>query len=60
MARNKVQVFKVEREEDTRLIKGTLRQVEGKLLGEHEITVASAEDAHALKDVEIEDATGEP
>ena len=44
----------------TRLIRGTLREVESKLRGEWEVRRATAEEAHALADVEIEDASGEP
>ena len=44
----------------TRLIRGTLREVESKLRGEWDIRRATAEEAHALADVEIEDASGEP
>ena len=44
----------------TRLIRGTLREVESKLRGEWEIRRATAEEAHALHNVDIEDATGEP
>jgi hypothetical protein len=44
----------------TRLIRGTLREVESKLRGEWEVRRATAEEAHSLRDVEIEDASGEP
>ena len=44
----------------TRLIRGTLREVESKLRGEWEIRRATADEAHALKDVEIESAQDEP
>ena len=44
----------------TRLIRGTLREVESKLRGEWEIRRATAEEAHALKDVEIESCEDEP
>lgn len=60
MGRSKTQVYLVDNGEAKRLIKGTLREVESKLRGEVEIRVATAEDAHGLQDVEIEDATGEP
>lgn len=68
---NKVQVYLVEptvaagvrmakSPDATRLIRGTLREVESKLRGEVEIRVATAEEAHKMADVEIEDATGAP
>ena len=44
----------------TRLIRGTMREIESKLRGEVEIRVASAEEAHEMSDIEIEDAAGEP
>ena len=44
----------------TRLLKGTLREVESKLRGEWEIRKATAEEAHALADVRIENCDGEP
>ncbi len=44
----------------TRLLKGTLREVESKLRGEWEIRKATAEEAHALADVEIEQCDGQP
>ena len=43
-----------------RLIRGTLKEVESKLRGEVEITVATAEQAHSMADTTIEDAGGEP
>ena len=43
-----------------RLIRGTLKEVESKLRGEYEVRVATAEETHAMADVEIEDAAGEP
>ena len=60
MGRNKVQVYLVDNGEAKRLIKGTLKEVESKLRGEVEIRVATAEDAHAMGDVEIESAQDEP
>ena len=47
-------------ERTTRLIKGTLREVESKLRGEWDVRKATAEEAHALKDVTIEDCANEP
>lgn len=44
----------------TRLIRGTLKEVESKLRGEWEIRIATAEETHAMPDVEIENAEGEP
>ena len=43
-----------------RLISGTLRQVESKLRGEYDVRPATAEEAHGMADVEIEDCDGEP
>ena len=61
---NKTQIYLVERiaatPEAKRLIRGTMREVESKLRGEVEIRVATAEEAHKMADVEIEDATGAP
>ena len=44
----------------TRLIRGTLREVESKLRGEWEVRRATPEETHGMRDVEIEDASGEP
>ena len=44
----------------TRLIRGTLREVESKLRGEWEIRRATPEETHGMRDVEIEDASNEP
>lgn len=44
----------------TRLIRGTLREVESKLRGEWEIRRATPEETHGMRDVEIEDCDGEP
>jgi len=44
----------------SRLINGNLKQVESLLRGEWEIRVATAEEAHSMADVEIEDATVQP
>ena len=46
----------------TRLIRGTLREVESKLRGEWEIRRATAEDGYALaaSGTKIEDASNEP
>lgn len=44
----------------TRLIRGTLREVESKLRGEWEIRPASADETHGMADVEIESTEGEP
>ena len=44
----------------TRLIRGSLKEVESRLRGEYEVRVATAEETHAMADVEIEDAAGEP
>ena len=41
----------------TRLIRGTLREVESKLRGEWEIRRATVEEVHAMRDVDMEDAT---
>lgn len=71
MGSKKVQVYMVEptmaagvrmakSPDAKRLIRGNLKQVEAKLRGEVEIRVATAEEAHAMSDTEIEDATGEP
>ena len=71
MGSKKVQVYMVEptmaagvrmakSPDAKRLIRGNLKQVEAKLRGEVEIRVATAEDGHAMRDTEIEDATGEP
>ena len=47
-------------EQTRRLIRGTLREVEAKLRQEVSIEPCTAEQAHQMADVEIEDATGEP
>ena len=60
MASNKEQVFKVERGEETRLMKGTLRQVNNALLAEYAVEPCSAEDAHRHSALKIEDVTSEP
>ena len=64
MARNKTNLFIVVPSDTapraTRLIKGTLKEVESRLRGEWEVRPASAEETHALHDVEIEDASVEP
>ena len=64
MAKAKVRTFVVLRTASTpdgrRLISGTLREVESKLRGEWEIHPATAEEAHAMADVEIESAAGQP
>lgn len=70
MARNKTQLYivvpKLESREvgdglpATRLIRGTLREVESKLRGEWEVRPATPEETHAMADVEIESAQGEP
>ena len=61
LRRNKTQLYLVAHDTDPkRLIRGTLREVESKLRGEYEIRVATAEETHAMADVEIEDAGGEP
>ena len=63
MANNKIKVFKVAeitKRPPVRLIRGTLRQVENLLLSETDIAPATAEEAHGLRDVVIEDATTEP
>ena len=44
----------------TRLIRGSLKEVESKLRGEWEIRPATADETHAMGDVEIESAEGEP
>ena len=44
----------------SRLINGNLKQVESLLRGEWEIRIATAEEAHSMADVEIENATGQP
>lgn len=44
----------------SRLIKGALKGVESRLRSEWDVRVATAEEAHSMADVEIEDATGEP
>ena len=56
MARNKVQVWLVKSGSVSRLIRGTLKDVERKLREEVSIEPCSAEAAHAMGDVEIEDA----
>jgi hypothetical protein len=43
----------------TRLIKGTLREVEQKLRGEVEIRPATVDDGRALADLEVESAEEE-
>ena len=67
MASKKVQVFIAVPDSKaresiylTRLIKGTQGQVDSLLLNDWSIRPATAEDGHALRDVQIEDATGEP
>ncbi len=61
MGKGKVQVFFVAvKDQGDRLIRGTLRDVESKLRGETDIHPATAEEAHKMHAVEIEDATGEP
>ena len=44
----------------SRLIRGSLKDVETLLRGEVEIRVATAEEAHAMSETTIEDATQEP
>lgn len=60
MARNKTQIYLVAGTGMRRLIRGTLKEVESKLRGEYEVRPATPEECHAMADVEIEDATGEP
>ena len=55
-----VKVFKVDDGEYVRLMKGTLRQVNNKLLSEITVEPCSAEDAHRYHATKIEDVTGEP
>ena len=56
MGKGKVQVWIVKPQGgDTRLIRGTLKEVEQKLRGEVSIEPCKAEEAHGLSDVEIED-----
>ena len=56
MGKGKVQVWIVKPQGgDTRLIRGTLKEVEAKLRGEVSIEPCKAEEAHSLADVEIED-----
>ena len=58
MAKGKVQVWIVKPQEGaTRLIHGTLREVEQLLRAEVSIEPCSAEQAHKLSDVEIEEAS---
>jgi len=61
MGKGKIQVWHVERREDSvkRLIRGTLKDVEALLRQEVDITPCTAEQAHTLHDVEIEDAEGQ-
>ena len=57
MGKGKVQVWIVKPQGgDTRLIRGTLKEVEAKLLGEVSIEPATPEQTHAMSDVEIEEA----
>ena len=44
----------------TRLIRGTLREVESKLRGEWEIRRVTVDEALTMGDVELEDASNEP
>ena len=65
LRRNKTQLYIVQPnkpavQSGSRLIRGTLREVESKLRGEYEVRVATPEETHAMADVEIEDAAGEP
>ena len=56
----KVKVFLVHSQSNTdapnRLIRGTLKEVEQKLRGEVSIEPCSAEQAHQMRDVQIEEA----
>ena len=60
MGKGKVKVFIVKplaiAGAKPRLIRGTLREVEQKLRGEISIEPCTAEDAHSMADVEIEEA----
>jgi hypothetical protein len=58
MGKGKIQVWHVERREDSvkRLIRGTLKDVEQLLRSEVSIEPCSAEQAHQLSDIEIEEA----
>ncbi len=67
MGKGKVQVFLVTPtstehvdERPQRLIRGTASDVRAKLRSEISVEPCTAEQAHALKGVEIEDATQEP
>jgi hypothetical protein len=64
MGKRKVQTYIVVPSDtvarSTRLMQGTLRDVESKLRGEWEIRVATAAEAHSMADVEIEQVVGEP
>jgi len=55
--RNKVKLWVVD---GKRLLKGSLRQVENRILSEHTVAEASPEDAHALAGTRIEDVSEEP
>lgn len=44
----------------TRLIRGTLKEVESALRGEWEIRPVTADEAHTMANIEIESAQGEP
>ena len=59
MAAQKVKVYKVWRKVSPgafRLIEGTLREVEGLLVSEHSISVATVQDARSVPTVPIEKA----
>ena len=57
MGKGKIQVWIVKPTEGaTRLIRGTLKDVESLLRQEVDITPCTAEQAHELHDVEIEEA----
>lgn len=61
MGSKKVHVFIVKPTDDrtfaTRLIRGALKDVEAKLRSEVSIEPCTAEEAHAMPDVEIEEAS---
>lgn len=60
MSRNKTQIYMVDDGEYKRLMKGTLRQVQNKLLSEIDVEPCSVEDARTYAHLAIEDVTGEP
>lgn len=58
MGKGKVHVFLVKHERlETRLIRGTLKDVEAKLRAEVRIEPCTPEQAHQMPDVEIEEAS---